>query len=304
MRGVNTNNAPTVADLLDRYQRECIPTLGRRTQKDYVRHVGHLKRHFGHFNPDEMRPRDFGPFLDVKTGKVQRVRQLGVLAACFTQAVSVWYVMERNVLRDVKRPKFKPRDRLITDEEFAACKALAPIRVRLAMELALITGQRQGDIIAFKWSDLKEVVTEKETYWELHVYQSKTSKRMAIRVTPDLEKVIDQCWELPRRSDYILTKRWGGPYTSEGFRASWQRTHLKWLKMGGEPLHFHDIRALCATKCATLELAQALLGHSTPAMTRRVYRRGIERVQPLQLTGMRHEHARPESSGGSSVVLA
>jgi integrase len=84
------------------------------------------------------------------------------------------------------------------------------------MQLALLTGQRQGDIIRFRWAD-------------------------------------------------------------------WQRVRIKWERSGGRPLHFHDIRALAATKCPTLEMAQQLLGHSNPAMTRRVYRRGVERVKPLQL---------------------
>ena len=84
-------------------------------------------------------------------------------------------------------------------------------------------------------------------------------------------------------SEYIVPTRTGKPYTSEGFRACWQRVRVKWERSGGEPLHFHDIRALAATKCPTLEMAQQLLGHTSPAMTRRVYRRGVERVKPLRL---------------------
>jgi len=70
-------------------------------------------------------------------------------------------------------------------------------------------------------------------------------------------------------------------YTSEGFRACWQRVMRKWMRRGGENFHFHDIRALCATRCPTPEFAQRLLGHTSIAMTLRVYRRGVERVQAL-----------------------
>lgn len=278
---METNHAPwTVASLLDKYERETIPSLAPSTQKNYRRHVVHLKLWFGDRVAEELRPKDFGPFLDKKgKGRIQRIKQLAVLSACFTQAVSVWYLIERNVLRDVKRPNQLPRDRLITDEEFAACKAMAPLRIRLAMELALITGQRQGDIVNFKWSDIKPGTNGDE----LHVYQTKTRKRMAIAITPQLEAVLDRCWQLPKRGEYVLTKRGGGKLSSEGIRSGWQFTHRRWLKSGGASLHFHDIRALCATKLGSLELAQALLGHSSPQMTRRVYRRGVEHVQPLQL---------------------
>lgn len=148
---MQTNTTPTVSDLLDRYQAECLPSLAPRTARDYVRHVGHLKRWFGDRIASELKPRDFGPFLSIppgKKGRVQRVRQLAVLSAAFTQAVSFWYWgLEHNVLRDVKRPKFLPRDRLIEDHEFEAVRLSAPLRVRLMMDLALRLGQRQGDLL-------------------------------------------------------------------------------------------------------------------------------------------------------------
>lgn len=138
-----TATAPvTVNQILDRYERDAMDDLAPRTRRDYRRHIGHLRARFGPLSAPDLKPKDFGPFLDIKRGKIQRVRQLAVLSSAFTQAVSYWYILDRNVLRDVKRPKSKPRDRLILDEEFAACKAQAPKRVQLAMMLALITGQR------------------------------------------------------------------------------------------------------------------------------------------------------------------
>ena len=289
MNTPTSETAPvTVNTILERYERDCLDELAPRTARDYRRHIGHLRRRFGQLDATLLEPRDFADFLNIRRGKIQRVRQLAVLSAAFTIAVRRWFWLKVNVLRDVERPKSKPRDRLILDEEFAACKALAPKRVQLAMQLALLTGQRQGDIIRFKWADIREMTLDGRTFHELHVYQSKTSKRLAIEVTPELEAVLDQCWQLNggghTGSEYIVPTRTGKPYTSEGFRACWQRVRVKWERGGGEPLHFHDIRALAATKCPTLEMAQQLLGHTSSAMTRRVYRRGVERVKPLRLS--------------------
>ena len=283
IRSVNTNNALTVAEILVRYQAECLPDLAPRTRKDYVRHIAHLKRIFGHYIADDMVPKDFAEFLGnggKRRGQIQKVRQLAVLSAAFTQAVSYWFIMKRNPLRDVKRPKTKPRDRLIQQPEFDGVVAIANIpQVRLMMRLALKIGQRQGDLLNLKWSDIKDN--------EIHIYQSKTGKRLAIMIDKDLESILDECWMLKygghAGGEYVITrsKRRGGRYTSEGFRATWQRTMRKWMKSGGENFHFHDIRALCATRCATPEIAMRLLGHSTLQMTTRVYRRGVERVQCL-----------------------
>lgn len=274
---METQESVTVGAILDRYERDCLPKLAPRTQRDYARHLVKLRAIFGSRVADELRPRDFGPFLQVDRGQVSRVRQLAVLSAAFTEAVSAWYWIERNVLRDVKRPKSKPRDRLITDAEFEAVRKTAPERMGLAMQLALLTGQRQGDLLRFKWTDIRDGA--------IHVRQSKTGKRIAIELNPELKRVLGKCAQLTNRepSEYVLPTRLGKPYTPEGFRAGWQRIIRAWVKRGGENFHFHDIRALAATKCATPEIAMRLLGHTTLAMTMRVYRRGVERVKALSI---------------------
>lgn len=267
--------AVTVNEILWKYERDCIPELAPRTQIDYRRHVSTLRAIFGSAIAAELKPRDFGPFLDVKRGKFQRVKQLAVLSSAFTQAVSTWYLIDRNVLRDVKRLKGKPRDRLVTNDEFMAVKALAPYRVKLAMDLAVMPGQRQGDLLDLKWADIRDM--------DVNIYQSKTGKRLAIEITPDLEAVLDKCWQLPARGAYVLTREIGGRFTGEGFRASWQRTIRKYVKGGGIRFTFHDLRALAATRCASPEIAMRLLGHSNISMTLRVYRRGVERVKALSI---------------------
>lgn len=284
--------AVTVNQVLDRFARDYMPTkLAPRTQIDYTRHIVVLRQWFGDRHPDEMKPRDFADFLNIQKGRFQRIKQLAVLSAAFTAAVQRWYLIERNVLRDVFREKGEPRTRLIKDDEFAICKALAPYRVQLAMDLALITGQRQGDLLSFRWTDIEELakpvfdpVTKDTITAELNIFQSKTKKRIGIGITRELEAVLDKCWLLPMRGEFILTRRYGGKYTGEGFRAMWQRNMRKFMRGGGENFHFHDIRALCATKQPTPEHARRLLGHTNIQMTNRVYRRGKESVIPTQVT--------------------
>lgn len=275
---MQTTPTVTVSQILDRYQATCLPQLSPRTARDYVRHVGHLKARFGDRIASELKPRDFGPFIQERAGRkgeVQRVRQLAVLSAAFTQAVSFWYVLDSNVLRDVKRPKRPPRDRLIEAREFDGVRSGAPARVQLMMDLALRLGQRQGDLLDLKWSDLQGGYVT--------LQQGKTGKRLAIEITPDLKRVFGKCWMLPNRGEYVITRKMGGRYTSEGFRALWQRTINAYCKRGGQRFTFHDIRALCATRCSSPEEAMKLLGHTNISMTLRVYRRGVERVKALQV---------------------
>jgi integrase len=271
----NTEHAFAVNEILARYERDCLDELAPRTRKDYLRHLPVLRRWFGERIANELKPRDFGPFLDVKRGYHQRKRQLAVLSSAFTNAVSVWYTMDRNVLRDVKRKPGGHRTRLIADDEFASVHAMAPLRVQLAMDLALLTGQRQGDILSLRWDQIKDGA--------IHIQQSKTGKRLAIELSVNLKRVLGKCAALPFGGrEYVIVTRKGKRYTPEGFRAMWQRLMGRWVKLSGhERYTFHDIRALCATKCSSAEGARCLLGHSNIQMTLRIYRRGVERVSSL-----------------------
>lgn len=265
---------PTVSVILDRFERDYIPTLSPRTQIDYARHVKRLRLEFGDRIAAELKPKDFGPFLDVKKGKINRNRMLAVLSCAFSEAVGRWYWLERNVLRDVKRHPSSPRNRYVTDQEFEACKAMAPLRVKLAMEIALLTGQRQGDILSLQWSQIQDV--------GIIVEQAKTGKRLAIEITPALEAVLDKCWKLPHRGEYVITRSCGGRYTSEGFRARWQETMNKYVRLGGQRFTFHDLRAKSASDSETIDAAYQRLGHTSMSMTRRAYDRGVRKVKPLR----------------------
>lgn len=270
----NTEPRFTVNEILDRYQQECLGELAPRTRKDYLRHIPVLRHWFGARYANDLKPRDFGPFLNIKRGIHQRQRQLAVLSSAFTSAVSFWWMMDHNVLRDVKRKPGTPRTRLISDEEFDSLRALAPLRVQLAMDLALITGQRQGDLLSLRWDQIRDGV--------IHFKQSKTGKRLGIKLSPKLKRILGKCSALPFGGiEHVIITRKGSRYTNEGFRAIWQRTMGKWVKLGNERASFHDIRAMCGTKCASAEIAQRLLGHSNISMTLKIYRRGEEIVPSL-----------------------
>lgn len=268
--------AKTMNDLFDRYEREVLPTLEPRTQKDYRRHLLILRKHFGAMLPNDLQPRDVGQFLDVQTGKIHRNRIVAVLSAVCTKAVGRWYVMDRNPCQNVERNPSKPRDRLVTDAEFAAVYKLHGPRMQIAMDLALLTGQRQGDLVRLKWSQV--------TPQGIEFKQGKTGKRLLVEMSPALLAVLERARgllpHLPR--EYVLRRRDGRPYAENGFRAIWQRAMRKYKKSGHEGFTFHDLRAKSGSDSATIESAYERLGHTSMSMTRRVYDRGVRKVKPLK----------------------
>lgn len=161
-----------------RYKREVIPTLGVRTQKDYARHLAVLDQAFGHMMPDEVRPRDVGAFLDRPKGRIQANRQVAVLSAVYSKMVGRWYVADRNPCNGVERNPSKKRTRYVTDAEYDAVRAMASPRLKLAMELALLTAQRQGDLISLPWKNVSEE--------GILFRQGKTGKRLLVSMSPAL----------------------------------------------------------------------------------------------------------------------
>lgn len=264
----------TLADYFDRYEREILPQHAPRTQKDYHYHLRLLRKVFGDRYPNDVEPRDVGRFLDVPKGKISKVRTVAVLSAVYAKMVGKWYVAERNPCRDVERHKNPPRDRYITDEEFDAFHAMVPVRLQLAMELALLTGQRQGDLLKLRWADVTEDGVE--------FRQAKTGQGRLILYTDALRDTLERARkivpQLPR--EFVLRTRRGRRYTSTGFRASWQRYMRKAMDKGVFKVRFtfHDLRAKCVSDEDNVDTAQLRAGHTSKAMTLRVYSRKIRKV--------------------------
>lgn len=272
---MSTSVAVTVNDILDRFESEYIPyELSPRTQRDYARHVRDLRRWFGERIADEMKPRDFAEFMNVKKGRIQRNKQLAVLSCAFTQAVGSWYLIDRNVCRDVKRHRSRPRDREVTDDEFDRFINWVPPKMRLAMRLSVLTGQRQGDILSLRWDQVDR------EQGKIRFRQAKTGKRLAVRISPAVEAVLAQCETMAPSGWFVIRRRDGQRYTSDGFRAIWQRAQRRWAAAGNERFTYHDLRARSAAKCKSVEEAMLLLGHQNITMTRRVYDRSERTVEP------------------------
>ena len=281
----------TMNELFDRYIAECMEDLQPRTKRDYLGIFQLLRKQFGHFDPHEIKPRHVAAFLDVKKGRIHRNRMVMLLSMVFYKAIGRWCISDDlvNPCSAVERWPTRPRDRYITDDEFNGCRAIACAQVKIAMDLALLTGQRQSDIIGLTWKQVKTVGVPRAD-WRIEITQGKTGKKLAIMISPAIEtvlkraRVMEPMWphQYVIRTNPKNLKKKGLRYTPDGFRALWQRTQQKWVRLGNERFHFHDIRAKCISDNKNLDAAYLLAGHMDVKMTRRVYDRAMRRVEPLR----------------------
>lgn len=256
----------TLGYLMDRYLREVIPEKAEKTQAEQKRQLERLRRVFGELLPEDVQPVHIGKYLDGRKDRHGRKagsaanREIALLSHIYTKAMR-WGFANRNPCRGIERNKEKPRDRYITDEEYAAVLKAAPPAVRIAMELAYYTGQRLGDVLKMRWSDVQD--------GRLHVTQGKTAARLDIEITPELNAVLARARQSGKLCGLtIVHNRHGQAYTVDGFESQFARAREN---AGVKDFHFHDIRAKAATDAESfgdhVRDIQALLGHASITTT-------------------------------------
>lgn len=177
-----------------------------------------------------------------------------------------------------KQPKSKvKRQRLSLDEWkiiFSTAEGMQTYLQR-AMLLAVLTGQRLGDIVAMKFSDV----------WDdhLHIIQGKTGARLAIPLSlrcnalnVTLKEVISRCrdgivspYVLHHHHTVASAKR-GGPIKSKTvtstFSSAREASGLTWKE--GTPPTFHEQRSLSERLYRDQGVdTKSLLGHKNQIMT-------------------------------------
>lgn len=144
------------------------------------------------------------------------------------------------------------REKTWTDGDIAAFNSSAGRELRLALLLALWTGQRQGDLLALRWNSYDGAV--------FRLRQSKTGRRVVIPAAIQLQRALAST---DRRAPTILCNTRGQPWTADGFSTSWRKTCEK---AGITGLTFHDLRGTTVTRlalagCSIAEIG-AITGHS------------------------------------------
>lgn len=189
-----------------------------------------------------------------RTHNLHRTMLRQVLAAAAREGLREGH----NPVDNVPARTVKGRKRWVSDTEVEAIKAGALQAARNGealvqmIDLALLTGQRIGDLIRLRWQDVTE--------HGLRVQQGKTGERLLIEWTPALRAAIAAC-ERGDRIGFVLQTQSGHGYRYAGIRSAWVRACAR---AGVEDLNIHDLRGRAGMDkrdADGLEGAKDLLGH-------------------------------------------
>jgi integrase len=175
----------------------------------------------------------------------------------------------------VKQMRIQARNRYITDSELRRIKVAAmygkdeqktrsgPMICAL-IDLAYLTGQRIGDLLALEWSAIgQQGITFKPTKLD-----KTTRVSVLIEWTPKLLAVIERIKGFKKANiRFVITNQEGDPYKYHGVRIAWDRALDR---AGIADAHFHDLRAKALTdkdRAEGIGTAQTMGGHSTQSQT-------------------------------------
>jgi len=162
-----------------------------------------------------------------------------VLSWVLSNAVDPMGKISRNPCEGIKRLYASDRSAIIwTDADIMQLKATCPVEVSRAVDLAVHTGLRLGDLLRLSWSHVGENAITIATG------KSNRRREALIPLYADLRAVLDR---IPKRATTILTSSRNRPWTVNGFGTSFDRAKRA-AGLMERNLHFHDLRGTAATK--------------------------------------------------------
>src|SRR6056297_3221861 len=260
--------------------------LKPRTGLDYDKHLDFFREIMGETNPAKMQRKDVIRLRDANADKAYFANySLRVLRVLMEHCVDLGWRDSNPVrgvpeLKTVKKER-EPWPRELLDAYRDAC-ALGT-RERLVMELCVGTGQRVGDVLEMRWSDIQD--------GGFVVRQSKTGKELWVPILPELQAALSAAI---RHSVFILTNERGtNRWSYRGASAAVRKVREQ---IGAVAYDIHSWRYNAAWErleagCGD-DLIAAVTGQS-PAMVQHYTRKVRQRIRAVQAQQMRTEQYRP-----------
>jgi integrase len=267
----------TVGDYITRWEQEIIPerNLAASSLTQYASHCRALQRLFGAVPIQELTTLIIADKLN-QLAPMKSNDLRGRLADILREAQADGLISDNPAVVVRRRIINKKRKRLSLDA-FYAIREQSPQWLKNAMDLALLTLQRESDILTLRYDELKDGA--------LYVVQEKTKKHdtgyLKITATPQLIELVNRCRD-HTVSPFLIHKPKSNPAMINGFH--WSQVSTKVLQTtfkdarnktelykgwaNGSAPTFHEIRAL-GIKLYKDQGAdpQQLAGHASSQMT-------------------------------------
>lgn len=251
-----------VSTFIEHFQNDILPqqNLSPSTLMGYGYLFSNIIKMFGNIDLNYITLADIATFL-AKFPPQQSNHYRSVLCVLWKHAVAEGLVSENLPAKTLKKRVTVQRLRL-TFDGFLTIRKFAPDWLQNAMDLALLTGQRVGDIANLNCNNIQDGF--------LLIKQSKTGQALKLPIIGQLATVINRC--LANDCDYLISiknKRITASHISKSFCNA--RKESGFYDNVEHPPTFHEIRSLSAYLQESGGLdkkeIQKWLGHASEKMT-------------------------------------
>lgn len=250
--------------LIERAYARHAPTVAQSTRAQYRFAADTLKRKLSPFSPEQVKGKHIAKIkLDGIATPNMTNRVLSFARVVFGYAVE-WQLVDDNPCVGIKRLPEAKRDRYLTDDEFFAIRDKAGPRLQVILDLLYCTGQRIGDVLHIRRAD----ITDRGIAFR----QQKTDAKLLVLFTPEMKAAVERAKGLYGNVT-ALTLLHGRTGKAPDYKTVLLQWHNAREAAGVADATPHDMRAKSGTDTKHQgNDAQALLGHSSPAMTERYIR--------------------------------
>lgn len=216
----------TFAYAAEQYRKRVLPGKKPKTQRDQDRQLDTLKAAFPDALLDEIEPRHIALYRDKRSVKTSANREMALFSHLWNWSREQGYTSKANPVQGVRKNPERPRERYVTDEEYQAVWDKADAVLQDAMDLALLTGQRKGDVLNMRVSDIADGF--------LFVRQGKTNKPLRIEIEGELAEVIERIKSRPRKSfgNWLIQTESGQRATNEMLRGRFDKAREDGARTG------------------------------------------------------------------------
>jgi hypothetical protein len=307
----------TVAEIVERYERDILPEMHPKTKVEHTRYCKSLLAAFGvrryAKSEAEASTGSFVRSIDVtrylraeakrqvfrKVGDKQILiadgrpvaanKEIQCLSRMFRLAKTEWGYTEYNPCLQVEYNVETPRDQYHDDATFMKVYEKAPPVLQCMMDLAQMHAARRGMLLKLSLACLGD----DGILLPLNKKRKNDPQRFQlIKWSDDLRDVVNRALEIRKKvrggqkevddlaTAPLFLNRLGKAFSETGFNSIWQRAR-KSAGFGTHEFHFHDIKAKSVSDSPDEIDAMNRGGHLDMRTTKRVYRRKPTEIIPL-----------------------
>lgn len=262
-RGEDAENS--FADICTRYMSSPeFRGLSDATKKSYMQMIEGLRRMFGPAQVSQITRAHVKAYRETLSGTPAKANiSMSVMRVVMEWAVDA-EIIAVNPATKIKAFKGGSHDPW-PEAVIARVLENAPAHLAHAIALALYTGQRKGDLLKLRWSDVQDG-------W-LVFTQQKTGAKIEVPLHPQLRALLAT---IPKSAVTVLTTNKGRVWTPSNFDGVFKRSMGA---LDAQGWVFHGLRANAASRlrdagCSDAEIA-SITGHKSMAMVQH-YTRGAD----------------------------